>query len=119
MRVVSVTLTGTWSRTHTARTEVYDYRRMMRRIVRENGGHFEAVMPRRQPGDGVLEGTFTVMIPVTKVYRGEVQYARAAKKLFEAMMAITMCRPPKVRYDRDPFVDINFYYAGENEGMIK
>lgn len=104
MSVAVVSLTGTWSRTQTDRSDVYAFRRIMRRRVRANGGFFDACMPRKQPGDGLLEGTFEVEIPVGPFYRQHPQLVRTAKKLFEAMMALEMCRPPKVKYDRDAIV---------------
>jgi hypothetical protein len=31
-------------------------------------------------------------------WRGQLQVIRSAKKLFEALMVLEMCRPPKVQY---------------------
>lgn len=118
MSVKRVTLTGTWSRTNTTRDEVYAYRRMMRRRVQRNGGSFDAVMPRTQPGDGLLTGTFKVTIPVGFFYVEDRQTIRAAKKLFEAMMAVEMCRPPVVRYDKDPDA-VSVSFGVTDPGMLR
>jgi hypothetical protein len=96
-----VRLKGTWSRTNTERWEVDQYRRYMRHRLQRQGGWFDAKCPRTQPDDGSMTGTFDVSIPVTNLSRDRGQSVRAAKKLFEAYMAIEMCRPPKVKYRND------------------
>lgn len=94
-----VTLKGTWSRTNTTRSEVNLYRKTMFERVWNNGGTFIAKCPTKgQPGDGLLEGTFEVTLPIGRGWGGQND-VRVAKKLFEALLLRTMCRPPKVRYE--------------------
>ena len=100
MGTAMVTLKGTWSRTNTERWEVTQYRQAMRLALERNGGWFDAVCPRAQPDDGSLEGTFEVCIPVSERTSSYRQKERAAKKIFEAIMALEMCRIPRVRYTK-------------------
>lgn len=110
-----VELKGTWSRTDTARWEVNFYRRQMRIRLGDNGGWFEARCPRAQPDDGSMEGTFQVTLPVSNGYSSDRQNIKAAKLLFQAIMALTMCRPPKVKFtDAEVY---NVYARQMLEGM--
>jgi len=97
-----VTLHGTWYRKDTDRADVNEYRGAMRKMAGRNGGWFDAVCHRIPDIEGTLDGTFEVQLPVSAGWLyGRNSKVKAAKKLFEAMMALTMCRPPKIRYLND------------------
>lgn len=86
----------------------------MRERVSLNGGNFDAVCPRKQPDDGSLEGTFRVMLPVTNGYSSDRQTIKAAKLMFQAIMALTMCRPPKVKFtDAEVYNVYAYQMAGQ------
>lgn len=109
-----VEMRGTWSRTDTDKWEVTQYRRLMRERVAANGGTFDAVCPRAQPDDGSMEGTFHVSLPVCDGYASDRQTIKAAKLVFQAIMAMTMCRPPKVKFTKAEVYNIFAYQQGDS-----
>jgi len=93
-----VTVTGTWSRTDTTRFDVNFYRRRMRSRARDVGGAFDATCPYKgQPDDGSLHGTFTFTVRLSSCQNE----GKVVRHILEALALSTMCRPPKLKFDRE------------------
>jgi hypothetical protein len=103
MFTTMVELKGTWRRTDTNTSEVYHFRRIMRRRIRELGGYFEATKKRAWSTPTEQAGTFVVRLPVRRYKSNEY---RVARKLFEAIMLQEMCRSPVIKItDTDNWLD--------------
>lgn len=100
-----VTIHGTWSRTNTFRFEVYDWRQVLRRIVRRMGGSLEAILPQDQKDvegerPGTKSGTFKAVIPIrTGGFLSSNKSGKVALHVLRAILERETCRPPTLRID--------------------
>jgi hypothetical protein len=100
-----VTIKGTWSRTNTAREEVYSYRRALRKRMQRLGGWLDFTLPQKQKDDsydhpGEKSGTFTAVVPVRSNWKGPAQNGAAALHILEAVVALETCRGAKLKLDK-------------------
>jgi hypothetical protein len=103
-----VTIKGTWSRTNTARWEVYQYRRALRRRMERLGGRLDFTLPQSQKDEegeggvhpGPKSGTFTAVVPLRNNWKGSAQNGKVALHLLEAIIDLETCRGAKLKLDR-------------------
>lgn len=93
-----VELRGTWSRTNTLRSDVSYYRRQLRAAARSYGATFDAVCSREPLSEdpSTLGGTFVFRLRLSRSQNALKQ----AEALLKALSYSVLCRPPKIKVDR-------------------
>jgi len=105
-----VTIEGTWRRSNTSRSEVYEYRRSLRRRFQRLGGCIDFTLPQKQkdaPGHspwtggnaGPKSGTFKLTLPLHNNYKTHRQNAKAALSLARAIIDLEVCRSATLKLD--------------------
>jgi hypothetical protein len=91
---ILVTISGTWTREKTLRSQVRVQRKVLQEAARRIGAELKVTCNRVPPKPGALAGTFRFKV---RLAADGWNSAVTAKKLLEALLYSNLCKPPRIK----------------------